>query len=107
MANANGLDQFVMADGVQPLNWSDLLGQHERWLRTVIFARLGGHEGVDEVLQEVSLAAVRQGPCRSQNPSLSGPPIAAVTGRRGVSLPCFPARQHIASQKGYDGHPIR
>ncbi len=60
MANANGLDQFVVADGVQPLNWSELLGQHERWLRTVIFARLGGHEGVDEVLQEVSLAAVRQ-----------------------------------------------
>ena len=26
----------------------------------MIFARLGGHEGVDEVLQEVSLAAVRQ-----------------------------------------------
>jgi RNA polymerase sigma-70 factor (ECF subfamily) len=50
----------VVADDVQPLNWSDLLGRHERWLRTVIFARLGGHEGVDEVLQEVSLAAVRQ-----------------------------------------------
>jgi RNA polymerase sigma-70 factor (ECF subfamily) len=60
MANANGSDQPVVADDVQPLNWSDLLGRHERWLRTVIFARLGGHEGVDEVLQEVSLAAVRQ-----------------------------------------------
>jgi RNA polymerase sigma factor (sigma-70 family) len=44
----------------QPLNWSALLTHHERWLRTVVYARLGSHEGVDEVLQEVSLAAVRQ-----------------------------------------------
>jgi RNA polymerase sigma-70 factor (ECF subfamily) len=36
------------------------LAQHERWLRTVVYARLGSSEGVDEVLQEVSLAAVRQ-----------------------------------------------
>ena len=37
-----------------------MLTQHERWLRTVVYARLAGAEGVDEVLQEVALAAVRQ-----------------------------------------------
>jgi RNA polymerase sigma-70 factor (ECF subfamily) len=60
MANAHDSKQSVAIDGVNPIDWPNVLGQHERWLRTVIFARLGGHEGVDEVLQEVSLAAVRQ-----------------------------------------------
>ena len=36
------------------------LGEHDRWLRTVVGARLGEPQAVDEVMQEVSLAAVRQ-----------------------------------------------
>ena len=44
-------------------NWSDQFDQHARWLRTVIFARSGGdRDAVDEVLQEVALAAVRRPP---------------------------------------------
>jgi RNA polymerase sigma-70 factor (ECF subfamily) len=46
--------------GAQRLDWPALLAEHDRWLRTVVFARLGSSEGVDEVLQEVALAAVRQ-----------------------------------------------
>ena len=42
------------------IDWSGELVRHERWLRTVICARLGEPQAVDEVLQEVSLAAVRQ-----------------------------------------------
>lgn len=42
------------------INWSAILAEHGRWLRTVIRARIGGSQGVDEVLQEVSLAAVAQ-----------------------------------------------
>lgn len=38
--------------------WSAALAEHGRWLRTVVLARLGGPEGVDEVMQEVALAAV-------------------------------------------------
>jgi RNA polymerase sigma-70 factor (ECF subfamily) len=60
MTNAHKSNPDVAIDRVQPIDWSKLLVQHGHWLRTVIFARLGGHEGVDEVLQEVSLAAVRQ-----------------------------------------------
>jgi len=41
------------------INWSAALAEHGRWLRTVILARLGEPQAVDEVLQEVSLAAVR------------------------------------------------
>jgi len=46
--------------GVRAIDWPAMLAQHDRWLRTVVFARLGSGEGVDEVLQEVALAAVRQ-----------------------------------------------
>lgn len=42
------------------IDWQAALGAHERWLRTVVYARLGEPQAVDEVMQEVSLAAVRQ-----------------------------------------------
>jgi RNA polymerase sigma-70 factor (ECF subfamily) len=42
------------------IDWQAALAEHDRWLRTVVFARLGEPQAVDEVMQEVSLAAVRQ-----------------------------------------------
>lgn len=42
------------------VDWSEALAENGRWLRTVIYARVGERQAVDEVLQEVSLAAVRQ-----------------------------------------------
>jgi RNA polymerase sigma-70 factor (ECF subfamily) len=42
-----------------PIDWTAALAKHERWLRTVIGARVGEPQAVDEVMQEVSLAAVR------------------------------------------------
>ncbi len=42
-----------------PIDWADALGAHDRWLRLVVLARLGERQAVDEVLQEVALAAVR------------------------------------------------
>ncbi len=41
-------------------NWLNLLRQHDRWLRTIVFARVGEGAAVDEVMQEVALAAVKQ-----------------------------------------------
>jgi RNA polymerase sigma factor (sigma-70 family) len=38
-------------------DWAVTLAQHDRWLRTALFARLGERQAVDEVIQEVSLAA--------------------------------------------------
>jgi RNA polymerase sigma-70 factor (ECF subfamily) len=46
--------------GATSIDWSRALAEHDRWLRTVICARLGEPQAVDEVMQEVSLAAVRQ-----------------------------------------------
>jgi len=42
------------------IDWCAALATHDRWLRTVVFARVGEAQAVDEIIQEVSLAAVRQ-----------------------------------------------
>lgn len=42
------------------IDWGAALAEHQRWLRTVVLARLRERQGVDEVMQEVSLAAVAQ-----------------------------------------------
>jgi len=42
------------------IDWRRVLTEHDRWLRTIIYARLRDADAVDEVMQEVSLAAVRQ-----------------------------------------------
>jgi RNA polymerase sigma factor (sigma-70 family) len=42
------------------IDWSAVLAEHERWLRTIVGARVGEPQAVDEVMQEVLLAAVRQ-----------------------------------------------
>ena len=47
-------------EGSPQFDWNEVLQRNERWLRCVILARLGEPQAVDEVLQEVSLAAVSQ-----------------------------------------------
>lgn len=42
------------------IDWQAALAEHDRWLRTVIAARLGEPQAIEEVLQEVSMAAVAQ-----------------------------------------------
>lgn len=42
------------------IDWTAALAEHGRWLRTVILARVGEPQAVEEVLQEVSLAAVAE-----------------------------------------------
>jgi len=42
------------------IDWQAALIEHDRWLRTVVRARVGEPQAIDEVMQEVSLAAVRQ-----------------------------------------------
>jgi RNA polymerase sigma factor (sigma-70 family) len=48
------------AKSAADIDWQAALAEHGRWLRTVIRARLGEPQAVDEVMQEVSLAAVKQ-----------------------------------------------
>jgi RNA polymerase sigma-70 factor (ECF subfamily) len=42
------------------IDWASELTTHRRWLRTVLVARLREHHSVEEVMQEVALAAVSQ-----------------------------------------------
>lgn len=42
------------------IDWQTTLLEHDRWLRTVVLARVGHSGAVDEVMQEVALAAVRE-----------------------------------------------
>jgi RNA polymerase sigma factor (sigma-70 family) len=42
------------------IDWPRILAENDRWLRTVVYARVGEPQAVDEVMQELSLAAVRQ-----------------------------------------------
>jgi len=45
---------------VAGIDWPRLLAENDRWLRTVVAVRLGEPQAIDEVMQEVALAAVRQ-----------------------------------------------
>ena len=47
--------------GMPPMDWQAILSEHGRWLRTVILARVGNPQVVEEVFQEVALAVVRKG----------------------------------------------
>jgi len=42
------------------VDWQSVLAENDPWLQAVVFARLGSRDAVDEVMQEVALAAVRQ-----------------------------------------------
>ncbi len=44
----------------QPIDWPSALAEHGRWLRLVVLARVGEVHAVEEVLQEVAMAAVAQ-----------------------------------------------
>jgi RNA polymerase sigma-70 factor (ECF subfamily) len=46
--------------GAGALDWGATLAVHERWLRRVVASRLGEPQAVDEVMQDVALAAVSQ-----------------------------------------------
>lgn len=57
MIQRNKLDR---PESPATIDWPVVLAQHDRWLRTIVFARLGEPGAVDEVMQEVAMAAVRQ-----------------------------------------------
>ena len=59
MAKDNGGAAGPRADRSM-IDWHVALTDHDRWLRAVAFARLGSGEAVEEVMQEVAMAAVRQ-----------------------------------------------
>ena len=59
--------------GGHAVDWAAALQRHAHWLRRVILTRLGERQAVDEVMQEVSLAAV----AGAAPPRLDGPQVGA------------------------------
>lgn len=54
-------DQFGPGERMsEPHDWSRLLADNRPWMRCVALARLGEAQAVDEVLQEIAVAAVEQ-----------------------------------------------
>lgn len=60
MTNANILGRSEATGRPPSVDWVAALAEHDRWLRTIVLARTGEPQAVDEVMQEVALAAVRQ-----------------------------------------------
>ena len=48
------------AEGTNAIDWGATLAIHQGWLRRLVAARVGEPQAVDEVMQEVALAAVAQ-----------------------------------------------
>lgn len=60
MVDANNSDVDEGQADVSQIDWPEALREHDEWLRGIVFARVGHREAVDEVMQEVALAAVQQ-----------------------------------------------
>jgi len=60
MAETKTDDAEAVPVETSPVDWPAELARHDRWLRTIVAARLRDAEEVADVMQEVALAAVRQ-----------------------------------------------
>ncbi len=56
----NMSEPLANAGSALRVDWQAELDRHRRWLRTVVLARAGEPQAVDEIMQEVALAAVTQ-----------------------------------------------
>ncbi len=83
MASQNVSSDGQTAQGPTSVDWSLELARHERWLRTALWARLRNAEAVDEVMQEVALAAVRQA-APLHDPRKAGPWLYQVAVRQAL-----------------------
>lgn len=57
---SNSVSESLAAPVLHDFDWDSILQEHDRWLRTIVYARLGEPQAVDDVMQEVALAAVKQ-----------------------------------------------
>jgi RNA polymerase sigma-70 factor (ECF subfamily) len=81
------------------IDWPAVLATHDHWLRTVVWARVGEFQAVDEVMQEVSLAAVRQ-----QAPIADAQKVAPWLHRLAVRLSLLYRRKQGRRRKLIEGY---
>jgi RNA polymerase sigma-70 factor (ECF subfamily) len=65
------------------VDWPAALAEHGPWLRSIVMARVGDAHAADDVLQEVALAAARNGP-RLGDASKVGPWLYRVAVRQSL-----------------------
>jgi RNA polymerase sigma-70 factor (ECF subfamily) len=75
------------------IDWGLALARHDRWLRTAVLARLAERQAVDEVMQEVALAALAQR-APLGDPAKIGPWLYRVAVRRALLYRRQRGRQH-------------
>jgi RNA polymerase sigma-70 factor (ECF subfamily) len=97
----------VSGRGSPRIDWATALAEHDRWLRTVVLARLGERQAVDEVMQELALAVVaQQAPLRDSQ--RLGPWLYRIAVRQVLLYRRRLGRQqklirHYAGDQGQDG----
>ena len=96
------------------------MAAHDRWLRTIAYARLPEREAVDEVMQEVALAVMRQAARQAAplaHPAKAGPWLYRLTvrqvllyrrgcGRRRKLTDRFAARHPPTAEDSAAGDPL-
>ena len=55
-------ESTTTAAGNGRFDWSAIVETHRRWLRTVVYSRVDNADAVEEVMQNVALAAIEQHP---------------------------------------------
>jgi RNA polymerase sigma-70 factor (ECF subfamily) len=114
-------------------DWAEALQRHAGWLRRVVLMRVGEAQAVDEVMQEVSLAAVLgrdnaavvglNAAAANSRPANAAPPNLAAwlyrvairqallhrrrSGRRRRLLDAFASRAGASARDGDGGNPLR
>jgi RNA polymerase sigma-70 factor (ECF subfamily) len=77
----------------EPLDWGALLAQHRSWLGTVIRSRLADASAVEDVLQEVAVAVLRQ-PHRPDRPEKVAPWLYRIAVRKVINY-----RRHLGRRR--------
>jgi RNA polymerase sigma-70 factor (ECF subfamily) len=85
-------------------DWSAVFRQHDRWLRTVLYSRLGEAEAVEEVMQEVALAAVRES-ASPADPAKVAPWLYRVAVRQALLYRRKCGRRRKLADRYADRHP--
>ncbi|MDR3639503.1 MAG: sigma-70 family RNA polymerase sigma factor [Isosphaeraceae bacterium] len=92
------------------IDWAAALAEHGRRLRTAVLARLGERQAVDEVMQEVALAAVAQRAPLAE-PERAGPWLYRLAVRQALLYRRRVGRQRklfgrYAEREGIDGQRL-
>ena len=66
------------------INWTQALTSHQSWLRTIVRSRISDQHAVDDVMQEISVAALKQN-SRPTDPTCIGPWLYRLAVRQAIN----------------------